>query len=159
MKCITLIIVLLVMGCGKTENATVTEPKPLSPEEQKLVGGYGANMRGEGLDVHSRVLLKNGVIEKRIGYGKLGQGMWSILNQEIHATYVETNIVVYSFSDDGVSANITRIARIVDGKRKDIPEDQQTRYDKKSSFSVRRKKSSSTTNIPSSTLPHDNPMK
>ena len=46
---ITILILLVAAGCSKTENATVTEPetetgktepKPLSREEQKLVGSY-----------------------------------------------------------------------------------------------------------------------
>ena len=84
MKYITLVIGLLVVGCGKTENATVTEPKPLSREEQKLVGSYEAK---KGENSFKLVLLENRKIEANVTLQEVledSEGTWKIVEKEVH---------------------------------------------------------------------------
>ena len=69
MKYITLIIGLLVVGCGKQEQTDTNESTPtttekpdkeLTAEEKKVVGTY--EMGGEGFTIRA-VFLDNGIIE------------------------------------------------------------------------------------------------
>ena len=101
MKYITLIIGLLVVGCGKTA-------------EEKMVGTYEA--RGGG-DTYKQVLLENGVLESYINdKQREGDFKWSISEDgELHIVDKE-GIVLFRINKDGSLTNIA----IID---KDGPED------------------------------------
>jgi len=81
---VSILIGMLVVGCGKTENTTVTEPKPLSPEEQKIVGSYEAK---KGEDSFKLVLLENRKIEANVTLQEVlkdSEGTWKIVEKEVH---------------------------------------------------------------------------
>jgi len=112
MKYITLIIVLLVVGCG-------TPVKELTLEE-KVVGEYEIKL---GEDTIKLVLLENGSGEEyKNGKKNEGKGKWKIVNGEIHADGGAENISVCRINKDG---SITFIASIVEGKRTDFPKEDQ----------------------------------
>jgi len=101
MKYITLIIGLLVVGCGK------------SPEE-KLVGSYEA--KGFG-DVVKFVLLENGKFESYQNGRKLTEGTWEILGKEVFAKGEDSSLVFKTTTN----GDLILIAGINEGKREDRP--------------------------------------
>ena len=110
MKYITLIIGLLVVGCGKQEQT-------LTAEEKKVIGTY--EMEGGG-DTFSAVFLDNGIIENyKNGIREEEEDKWKIVDGELHVIH-ETGIAVFRINKDG---NITGIADIEDGKREDFPKE------------------------------------
>tara|TARA_B110000438_G_scaffold266217_1_gene280122 strand:+ start:122 stop:580 length:459 start_codon:yes stop_codon:yes gene_type:complete len=145
MKYITLIIGLLVVGCGEVENgaykdrpkqadtnestpttntnkadgATAKPVKELTAEEKKVVGTY--EMEGEGFTIRA-VFLDNGIIESyKNGKKEEEEDKWKIVDGELHIIH-EGGIAVFRINKDG---NITGIADIEDGKREDFPEENQ----------------------------------
>ena len=119
MKYITLIIGLLVMGCGKQEKAATDEPRKLTAEEEKAVGTY--EYRDE-ITLRT-VLLENGVSEAYRNGKKLDDDKWSISKDgELHIANKDGDIAVCSINKD---KSITIIALIEDGKRTDFPKDKQ----------------------------------
>ena len=120
MKYITLIIGLLVVGCGKQEQTTTEKPvKELTAEEKKVVGTY--EMEGGG-DTFSAVFLDNGIIENyKNGIREEEEDKWKIVDGELHIIH-ERGIAVFIINKDG---NITGIADIEDGKREDFPKENQ----------------------------------
>jgi len=140
MKYITLIIGLLVVGCGKQEQTDANESTPstntnkvdgttakpvkeLTLEEKKVVGTYEAKRVG---DTYRVVLLENGIAEAyRSGKKEEKEVKWSISKEgELHFTYGGGVIVVLSINKDESLTGIASIDK--DGKREDfLKEDQQ----------------------------------
>ena len=129
MKYITLIIGLLVVGCGKQEQADTNESTPtttekpvkeLTAEEKKVIGTY--EMGGEGFTIRA-VFLDNGIIEsyKNGKKEEEEEDKWKIVDGELHIIH-ERGIAVFRINKDG---NITGIADIEDGKREDFPKENQ----------------------------------
>ena len=128
MKHITLIIGLLVVGCGKQEQTDTNESTPtttekpvkeLTAEEKKVVGTY--EMGGEGFTIRA-VFLDNGIIESyKNGKKEEEEDKWKIVDGELHIIH-EGGIAVFRINKDG---NITGIADIEDGKREDFPKENQ----------------------------------
>ena len=118
MKFIVLIIGLLVaVGCGKSE-------------AEKLVGTYQATMD----NTYKLVLYENGKSEcgSDIFYA-YENGPWKIVEKEIHIVHEPE-----SFEDEKLSSvykiesngDLTWIAEIVDGKRREYGKDEQSTYRK-----------------------------
>ena len=138
MKHITLIIGLLVMGCGKQEEADADESTPtttekpdkeLTPEQKQkalrdsAVGTYEGKNVGDTL-----VFLDNGVLEVYNDGEKRKEGKWKVVDGEIHAdNNTRGDIAVLSINKDG---SLTIIAKIIDGERKDISKERQKTFKK-----------------------------
>ena len=118
MKYITLIIGLLVVGCGKQEQTLTLE--------EKVVGTY--EIKKDGI-TRRAVLLDNGIFEfYKDGKKQEGEGKWLIGKEgELHITEQPAYIVVYRINKDG---SITVIADILLRKREDIPKEDQWTYKK-----------------------------
>ena len=130
MKYITLIVGLLVMGCGKQEQADTNESTPTTTEKpvkeltlrEKVVGTYEVK---KDEDTHRAVLLENGIVESYYnGKKQEGEGKWKISKEgEIHLTEPKGNITVLRINKD---RSITMIAVIYpDGKREEVPKEHQ----------------------------------
>ena len=146
MKYITLIIGLLVVGCGKQEKAVTNESTPTTNTnevdgatenptqtvgvtpvkeltlEEKVIGTYE---RKDDEDTYRGVLLESGVFENYRKGKKLEEDYkWSISKDgELHIADKD-GIVVFRINKDG---SLTAIASIdKDGERKDVPKEKQT---------------------------------
>ena len=146
MKYIVLIIGLLVVGCGKTEQkqATTEEPTPttntnkvsgprVQPDgdvdllvkeltaEEKVVGEY--EHKDKDGNIHRYVFLENGVFESYTnGKKTAGEPKWKLgKDGELHIEKL-SNIAVLRINNDG---SITMIAVILGGKRIEAPKDEQ----------------------------------
>ena len=107
MKYITLIIGLLVAGCGKTE-------------EDKVVGTYEHKKGGY---TFKWVFLENGIIETT-AFAKTDGGTWKMVGNEVHVAEEGKSIAVFKIEPNG---DLTAIAEIIRTKREDLPkEDQMT---------------------------------
>ena len=114
MKHITLIIGLLVGGCGNSA-------------EKKVIGEYELKEDGNTERV---VLLDNGIMELYKN-GKIDEGepKWSISKEgEIHVTDSEGDIFILRINEDKSITLIARIGR--DGKREDTPKEDQRTFKK-----------------------------
>jgi len=118
MKYITLIIGLLVVGCG-------TPVKELTLEE-KVVGTYEAKKDG---DTWKFVFLENGIMEDYKNGKKYGlDSPWKLVNRKIHVEDGAGGITVMSINKDG---SVTDIAYIYSwGERVDRPKEDQNPYKK-----------------------------
>ena len=147
MKYITLIIGLLVVGCGEVENGAYKHrPKQTDTNEstpttntnevsgttekpvkeltlaEKVVGEY--EMKKDGL-TYKLVFLDNGILEWYMNGKKAGTEWirkWSIVDGKIHVKYDVGDIEVWRINSD---RSITQIAYIVHGKREGIPKEDQ----------------------------------
>ena len=156
MKTITLIIGLLVVGCGETY------PPPMPPEktdtnestpstntnevdgttakpvkeltlEEKVVGTYALpEVVGQAETI---VFLENGNLELYDdGKKQEGKGKWSIVGKEIHVEQDKVGGGRYPYTEvarinkDGSLTNIAKIDK--DGKRTDYPKEDQQTYKK-----------------------------
>jgi hypothetical protein len=111
-----LITIMLVGGCTT-----------LTLEEQKVVGTYDA-----GSDEYTNVLavLENGVAEEHKRGKKVEQFNWKIIDGAIHLQSLKATddfVQVLRINPDG---SITGIEDIVDGKRKDMPKEDQLTFKK-----------------------------
>ena len=143
---IALLIVGFVSGCstlqdvanhlygnseGEGKIASAKPVKELTPEEQKrrdsVVGEYEQSWP-DGT-THKLVFLQNGVREWYTNGKKQGnlkwKVKWTIVNGEIHLKLGGGFIRVWKINQD---KNITWIAEIRDGKRKDYPKERQNTY-------------------------------
>ena len=150
MKYITLIIGLLVVGCGEQEQTDANESTPttntnevdgttekpakeLTAEEKKVIGIYEGRLMTRRL-----IFLENGIVEEhRRGKNDLDETKWSkdddelkwsISNGEIHIIAlggdgVVLGGVVFSINKDGSITDIASIDK--DGKREDFPKENQ----------------------------------
>ena len=128
MKYITLIIGLLVVGCGKQGQTDTNESTPTTaakPDkeltlEEKIIGTY--ERKDKDGDTHRAVFLDNGIIESyKNGKKEEEEDKWKIVDGELHIIH-EGGIAVFRINKDG---NITGIADIEDGKREDFPKENQ----------------------------------
>ena len=147
MKHITLIIGLLVVGCGKQEQADTNESTPttntnkvdgatakpvkgLTLEEEKVVGTYELK---SAENTFKLVLLANGVCEHHTNGKNTYESKWRIADGEIYITTPnplpgkDGFPIVCSINKDG---SITLIAGIVDGKRTESPKEKQMTFKK-----------------------------
>ena len=143
MKCITLIIGLLVMGCGKQEQTDANESTPttntnevsgttekpvkeLTKEEKKVVGTYEMK---EGEDILKLVFLENGVYEFYENGKKDYEDKWSIVDGEIHV-FLDKMSYMISVSRINKDNSYSMIAVIIEGKRTDFSKEYQLTYNK-----------------------------
>ena len=146
---IVLVVGMLAVGCGKTEQkqATTEEPTPttntnkvsgprvqpdgdvdllvkeLTPEEKKVVGTYELELKKFG-ETHRYVLLDNSTVEYYLnGKKEEAEHKWSIVDKEVHIERENRAVSVFSINKD---ESITGIATIdEDGKRKEILKEHQ----------------------------------
>ena len=132
MKYITLIIGLLVVGCGKQEQTDANESTPTTTEkpdkeltlEEKVVGTYEVKKYGK---IFRIVLLETGIVESYKNGKKDDEGKWSISKDgELHIVD-NVWISVYRINKDG---SLNGIAMIGDGKRTGTPKEFQNTYKK-----------------------------
>jgi hypothetical protein len=115
MKVLMLLSTILLLGACAT-----------TPLEKKVVGEY--ERKSKGGTTYRLVFLENGAIENYLSGQKTDENKWAIVNGEIHVTYnKEAVIVVHRINKD---ISITWISRIWDGKREDLPKDEQQTYKK-----------------------------
>ena len=119
---IVLVVGLLVAGCGEVK-------EELTLEEQKLrdsvVGEYEQSWP-DGT-THKLVFLENGVRKWYVNGNEQGNQKWAIVNGEIHVKYGGGSGAVLRINKD---KSITKIAKIEDGKRTDLPKEKQSLYKK-----------------------------
>ena len=109
MKYITLIIGLLVVGCGNSA-------------EKKVIGEY--ERKTEDGNTRKFALLKNGIVEFFLDGKKTAEAKWSIANGEIHIGDSES-IGIYRINTD---KSLNFIAIIDDGDRADAPKEVQPTF-------------------------------
>jgi hypothetical protein len=135
MKYITLIIGLLVMGCGKQEQTDANESTPTTNTnevsgttekpvkeltKEDVVGTYEAKKDGRTEGV---IFLENGVIESyENGKKRELEAKWTIINGEIHGEVEGGRILVFSINKDKSVTNIAVIDK--DGEREDFPKEE-----------------------------------
>ena len=126
MKHITLIIGLLVVGCGTSaDNTTKPTPQMGLTLSEKVVGTYE---RKKDLKTQRRVLLENGDVEAYFGRKKIDGRKWKIVNGEIFIEDMSGLIFIYRIHKDG---SITFFASIDGfGKRRTMPKESQFTYKK-----------------------------
>ena len=135
MKYITLIIGLLVVGCGKQEQTDANESTPTTNTnevsgttekpvkeltKEDVVGTYEAKKDGRTEGV---IFLENGVIESyENGKKRELEAKWTIINGEIHGEVEGGRILVFSINKDKSVTNIAVIDK--DGEREDFPKEE-----------------------------------
>ena len=138
MKYITLIIGLLVVGCGKQEqtdtnestpttntnkvNGTTAKPVKELTLEEKVFGEYESIYNGK---TYKRVFLKNGIVEWYVNGKKRAEYKLEIVNGEIRAAFGSEYKDIYRINAD---RSITHIAYIDNGEREDFPKEEQVTY-------------------------------
>ena len=123
MKNFISILILFSFGCGKSE--------PLSPETStqvlssyaKLFGSYEIKNDGE---TKKLVLLENGKFEAWTDGEKEEKGTWKFVAKEVHVV-IRNDRPVFKIEPNG---DLTVIALIEDGKRTDIPKEDQATFKK-----------------------------
>ena len=134
---ITILILFVATGCLREvepETQTVTETenteKPLSPEE-KLVGSYEAKIYG---NVVKAVFHENGKSDHWMNGQKEVEGTWKLVEKEVHIknTFFEEVDIEEVTDIHRIESNgdLTVIAVIKNGKRKDIPKEDQIPFKK-----------------------------
>ena len=141
---ISILIGLLVVGCGKKQstntnegnNTPVIRAKQKTPKEltlrERVVGTYELELKKFG-ETQRYVLLDNSTVEYYLnGKKEEAKHKWSIVDKEVHIERENRAVSVFSINKD---ESITGIATIdEDGKRKEIlKEHQYTRKKIKSS--------------------------
>ena len=127
---ITIFIMLVAAGCGKTEVETKTETKTerifdgdQPPLDLPLVGTYEAKKEETTVKL---VLLENGKSEHWVNGEKKGEATWKIVEKEVLVVGKEFTEVL-KIEPNG---DLTAIARIKDGKRKETPKENQSTFKK-----------------------------
>ena len=143
MKYITLIIGLLVVGCGKQEQTDADESTPTTNTNkvdgttekpvkeltlrEKVVGTY--EMKGESSTIRL-VLMENGIVKEYENGKPEGEARWKIVDKVVHIIGSEdadgATVVLRINPDD----SLTVIASIRDGKRKARPKERPTTFKK-----------------------------
>ena len=135
MKYITLIIGLLVVGCGKQEQTDTNESTPTTTAkpvkeltlEEKVVGEYEFK---DDKDTRFRMrMLENGVLESNIKDKQREEDFkWSISEDgELHVEAGDGIIFVFRINKDG---SITAVAGIDKDGRDDKPKEKQRTFKK-----------------------------
>ena len=115
---ITIIIMLVPVGCGKSEVENIKEPT-----KEGVVGSYELKI---GEDTFKLVILSNGQGDGYINGKKTAEATWKIAEKELHnMNSLHKNTAVYKIEPNG---DLTVIATIEDGKRTDLPKDKQFFY-------------------------------
>ncbi len=109
MKYITLIIGLLVVGCGKAE--------PELTVEEKVVGEY--EHKDKDGNIHRYVFLENGIVGNWHYLQQYRFCVWTISNGELHVNCSHGFIMVERINTD---KSVSVIASLKDGERTDYPE-------------------------------------
>ena len=147
---ISILIGLLVVGCGKKEkplepsqlpaepppansppkptdqNTTKAKPVKELTLEEKVLGEY--EHKHENGNTYKIVLLDNGIVEEYTNGKKQTEGKWSVVRGEIHTKYnYSGTIFVYIINTD---KSIAQIAAIQNGKRFDLPKERQISHKK-----------------------------
>jgi hypothetical protein len=146
MKYITLIIGLLVVGCGKQEQTDTNESTPTTntnkadvprvhPDgdvdlpvkeltKEDVVGTYEEKIGN--LTIKS-VLLETGKVEIFLNGEKYAEYTWKIVEKEVHILFLnivgKKSSVVFKIEPNG---DLTQVAEIAYGKREDTPKNAQT---------------------------------
>ena len=135
---ISIVIALLVVGCGKKEQPNVGKPAPTTNAnkgngteakpvkeltlEEKVVGEYESIYNGK---TYKRVFLKNGIVEWYVNGKKRAEYKLEIVNGEIRAAFGSEYKDIYRINID---RSITHIAYIDYGEREDFPKEEQVTY-------------------------------
>ena len=124
MKTLMLIsVILLVLGCGKSEVETSKKPvKELTKED--IVGTYG--YKDEDGDTYKGVFLVNGVFEAyKDGKKYKEESKWNIVDKEVHVKNDAGVVGVFRTNSDN---SLTFIGGIKDGERTDLTNKEQFTY-------------------------------
>ena len=102
---ITILIGLLVVGCGKKQSGNTNESSN-TPEKveiskkqtlkDKITGGYEAK---DGQDTDKFILMDNGIVEVFHNGKHEGKGTWKLEGEEVHVDF--EGGVVFKLTDDG----------------------------------------------------------
>ena len=130
-----LITIMLVGGCGKdkeaktktkvTEDNNATKPVKELTLEEKVVGTYEGKIDGYAVRL---ALLDNGVLENYEDGKKRDEAKWKIVDGDIHCPNQGSVTGVLIINKDGSLSTIARIGK--DGKRRDIPKEDQLTFKK-----------------------------
>ena len=111
---ITIIIMLVTVGCGKSEAERL---------EESVAGSYELKF---GKDTFKLVILQNGQGDGYINGKKTAEATWKIAGKELHnMNSFLKKTAVYKIEPN---ADLTVIATIEDGKRTDLPKEDQFTY-------------------------------
>ena len=155
MKNTLLVIVVLLVGCGKITGYDLNQPmseerikqrkqKKKAAEDNntkpiKVADTNATKLTAEEQKVVGEyeikrvgftskfVLLENGVYEWYVNGKKEEEEEWSVVKGEIHTVYEFGTIGIYKINED---KSITQIATIRNGKREEHPKDDQNIYKK-----------------------------
>ena len=129
MKHITLIIGLLVVGCGKQEQTDTNESTPTTTAkpakelslEEKAAGTYEFKEDG---DTYRMVSLENSVLEGYKNGKKLEEECkWKAVDGEMHVTSPKGKIIVYRINKGGSITAVAVLSR--EGEREEAPKEEQ----------------------------------
>ena len=136
---ISILIGLLVVGCGKVKQPNAEKPTPTTNTNkgngtaakpvieltlrEKVVGSYELELKKFG-ETQRYVLLDNSTVEYYLnGKKEEAEHKWSIVDKEVHIERENRAVSVFSINKD---ESITGIATIdEDGKRKEILKEHQ----------------------------------
>ena len=114
MKTLMLLTTILLLGACAT-----------TPTMKSVAGTYESVGHPH---LYKLVFLENGAMENYVSGNKTDENKWEVVNGEIHVTYNKEGVIVVHRINKDIS--ITWIARIWDGKRKDLPKEEQQTYKK-----------------------------
>ena len=136
-----MIAVMALAGCGKEEQADTNESTPTTNTnkvhgttakpvkeltlEEKVVGTYEGKIDGYAVRL---ALLDNGVLENYEDGKKRDEAKWKIVDGDIHCPNQGSVTGVLIINKDGSLSTIARIGK--DGKRRDIPKEDQLTFKK-----------------------------
>ena len=136
-----MIAVMALAGCGKEEQADKNESTPTTNTnkvhgttakpvkeltlEEKVVGTYEGKIDGYAVRL---ALLDNGVLENYEDGKKRDEAKWKIVDGDIHCPNQGSVTGVLIINKDGSLSTIARIGK--DGKRRDIPKEDQLTFKK-----------------------------
>ena len=133
---ITILIGLLVVGCGEEIPTTKARKKELTPKEKaaiaekafrdSFVGTY--EPKDEDGNSYKHVFLANGVYEQFLDGNKFLDGTWKIVGKEVHIDF--GNFLAQKLYKVEPNGDLTYIAKIKEGIRTDVPKEEQFTYKK-----------------------------
>ena len=121
---ITIFILFVAFGCGKSEVGTKTErifDGDQPPLDLPLVGSY--EKKFDNGDTFKLVLLENRKAEIFLGGNKAGiEAAWKLFEKEVHTLEYGEKTFVHNIEPNG---DLTLIARIIDENRTELPKELQ----------------------------------
>ena len=133
---ISILIGLLVVGCGEEIPTTKARKKELTPKEKaaiaekafrdSFVGTY--EPKDEDGNSYKHVFLANGVYEQLLDGNKWLDGTWKIVGKEVHIDF--GNFLAQKLCKVEPNGDLTDIAKIKEGIRTDVPKEEQFTYKK-----------------------------